>query len=101
MYILHVNVHVKPECVDAFVEATTENARNSLQEPGVARFDVLQQTDTPNRFRLVEVYRTPGGVPRHKETSHYAKWNQSVAGMMAEPRTKAIYENRFPGDESW
>jgi quinol monooxygenase YgiN len=87
MFIVHVQVHVKPEFVDAFHAATIENARNSVQEPGIARFDVVQQLDDPTRFVLVEVYRTPEDPAKHKETAHYKKWAETVAPMMAEPRS--------------
>jgi len=101
MFIVHVFVHVKPECVAAFEEATTENARNSIQEPGIARFDVIQQLDDPNRFVLVEAYRTEAEAGRHKEMAHYAKWRDTVAEMMAEPRSSVKYDNVFPDDEEW
>lgn len=101
MYIVHVHVHVKPECVLGFIEATLANARNSVQEPGVARFDVVQQMDDPTRFVLVEVYRTPDDANKHKETAHYQTWRDTVAGMMAEPRTSARYANVFPDDAGW
>lgn len=101
MFIVHVHVHVKPEYVDAFCEATLENARNSVQEPGIARFDVVQQLDDPTRFVLVEVYRTPDDPVRHKETTHYHTWRDTVAEMMAEPRTSAKYANVYPDDEGW
>jgi len=92
MLIVHVNVHVKPECVEAFRRASIENARNSVQEPGVERFDVIQQADDPTRFVLVEVYRTPDAPARHKETAHYKAWRDAVADMMAEPRSSVKYE---------
>ncbi|MBL8234445.1 MAG: antibiotic biosynthesis monooxygenase [Bryobacterales bacterium] len=101
MLIVHVHVHVKPECVDAFREATIENARNSVQEPGIARFDVVQQADDPSRFVLVEVYRTTEAPTAHKETKHYQVWRDTVADMMAEPRTSAKYSNVFPDDSGW
>ncbi len=101
MYIVHVHIHVKPEFIEAFKEATLENARNSLQEPGVARFDVLQQADDPTRFVLVEVYRTPEDPAKHKETAHYNKWRQVAEPMMAEPRTRVMYVNTFPDDAGW
>ena len=101
MRVVHVHVHVKPECVGAFREATAENARNSVQEPGIARFDVVQQTDDPTRFVLVEVYRTPDDPAKHKETAHYKKWRETVEDMMAEPRTSVKYANVFPDDQSW
>ncbi len=101
MLIVQVHVHVKPEFIDAFKQASIENARNSVQEPGIARFDVLQEADDPARFVLVEVYRTAGAPAAHKETEHYAAWRDGVAGMMAEPRTSAKYTNVFPGEEGW
>lgn len=101
MFIVHVHVHVKPESVAAFQEATLENARNSVQEPGIARFDVLQKLDDPTRFVLVEVYRTPEDPARHKETAHYQIWRETVAEMMAEPRHSLKYANLFPDDEGW
>ena len=101
MFIVHVFVHVKPDKIDAFKEASLENARNSIQEPGIARFDLLQQRDDPTRFVLVEVYRTPEDPAHHKETAHYAKWRDTVADMMAEPRTSVKYTNVFPDDKNW
>ena len=101
MFVVHVHVHVKPEFVEAFREATLENARNSVQESGIARFDVMQQLDDPTSFVLVEVYRTPDDPARHKETAHYQTWRDTVAEMMAEPRSSTKYENCFPDDEGW
>jgi quinol monooxygenase YgiN len=101
MLIVHVFVHVKPNQVEAFRTATLENAINSIQEPGIARFDVIQQQDEPTRFVLVEVYRTSEDPGRHKETSHYQKWRDTVAEMMAEPRTSVKYTNVFPDDQGW
>jgi autoinducer 2-degrading protein len=101
MFIVHIHVHVKSEFVDAFRDATLENARNSVQEPGIGRFDVIQQSDDPSRFVLVEVYRTADDPARHKETAHYQAWRETVAGMMAEPRTSVKYANIFPDDEGW
>jgi quinol monooxygenase YgiN len=101
MLIVHVHVHVKPEFVDAFRQATLENARHSVQEPGIARFDAIQQMDDPTRFILVEVYRTPEDPARHKDTAHYQKWRDTVEGMMAEPRYSVKYANVFPDDAGW
>jgi (4S)-4-hydroxy-5-phosphonooxypentane-2,3-dione isomerase len=101
MFIAHVHIHVKPELVDAFIAASLDNARNSVQEPGVARFDVVQQADDPTRFVLVEVYRTPEANAQHKETAHYALWRDTVAEMMAEPRYAVKYSNCFPGEDGW
>jgi quinol monooxygenase YgiN len=101
MLIVHVHVHVKPESVTAFREATLENARHSVQEPGIARFDVVQQQDDPTRFVLIEVYRTVEAAAAHKETAHYAKWRDAVAPMMAEPRNSVKYNAVFPDPQGW
>ncbi|NDJ75344.1 MAG: antibiotic biosynthesis monooxygenase [Chloroflexi bacterium] len=101
MYIVHVFCHVKPEHVAAFKAACLDNARSSVQEPGVARFDVIQQEDDPTRFVLVEVYRTPNDPAAHKETTHYATWAETTADMFVEPRSKLIYSNVFPDDNGW
>jgi len=101
MYIVHIQVHVKLDQIEAFKAATLENARNSLQEPGVARFDVIQQADDPTRFVLVEVYRTADDPARHKETAHYNRWREIAESMLAEPRTRTIYANVFPDEEDW
>ena len=102
MYIVHVFVHVKPEFVDEFKAASLDNASNSVREPGVARFDVVQQQDDPTRFVLLEVYRNGDQAPAaHKETAHYARWRDTVADMMAEPRYAVKYDNIFPDDKGW
>jgi len=101
MLIVHVHVQVKPECLEAFRAASLENARQSVLEPGIARFDVVQQADDPARFVLVEVYRTAEAPAQHKETAHYAKWRDTVAPMMAEPRRSVKYQNVFPVDAGW
>jgi len=96
MLVVHVHVRVKPEFIVAFQEASVENARLSVQEPGIARFDVIQQADDPSRFVLVEVYRTPEAPARHKDTAHYQLWRDTVAAMMAEPRSSVKYNAVFP-----
>ena len=101
MLIVHVFVHVKPESADAFIAATLENARNSIREPGVVRFDVVQQEDDPTRFLLIEIYRTPADPARHKETAHYETWRDAVEPMMAEPRRSVKYRALFPGTDVW
>jgi (4S)-4-hydroxy-5-phosphonooxypentane-2,3-dione isomerase len=101
MLIVHVHVHVKREFIEAFRKATVENARNSVREAGVARFDVIQRSDDPERFVLVEVYRTPDAPAQHKETVHYKAWRDTVEPMMAEPRSSVKYANVFPADEGW
>lgn len=101
MFIVHVFVHVKSDCIEAFKRATLDNARNSVVEPGIARFDVVQQADDSARFVLVEVYRQPDDAAAHKETAHYARWRDAVADMMAEPRSSIKYANVFPGETGW
>jgi quinol monooxygenase YgiN len=101
MLIVHVFVHVLEDQVGAFKAATIENAQNSVQEPGIARFDVIQNLDDPTRFVLVEVYRTAEDPARHKETAHYLKWRDTVAPMMAEPRSAVKYSNVFPDENGW
>jgi (4S)-4-hydroxy-5-phosphonooxypentane-2,3-dione isomerase len=101
MLIVLVHIHVKPEYLDAFTAASLENARNSVQEAGIARFDVAQQKDDPCRITLIEVYRTEDAPAKHRETAHYAKWRDTVANMMVEPRTKIEYQNLFPDDSGW
>ncbi len=101
MLIVHVHTRVRPEFIEAFQEATAENARCSVKEPGVARFDVIQQADDPSRFVLVEVYRSLEATAAHKDTAHYQAWRSKVAGMMAEPRASVKYVNVFPEDEGW
>jgi quinol monooxygenase YgiN len=101
MLVVHVHVHVKPEWVETFKQATLANARASLKEPGVARFDVVQQQDDPTRFVLVEVYRDANAADTHKETRHYPVWRDAVAPMMAEPRHSVKFNNLFPDDKNW
>jgi quinol monooxygenase YgiN len=101
MHIVEVHVRVKPEFVEDFRWASLENASKSIKEPGIARFDVMQQADDPTRFVLVEIYRTPEDPARHKETSHYQNWRDKVENMMAEPRKSVKYTNIFPTDKEW
>lgn len=101
MYVVLVNVIVKAEAIDDFRQATCENAEASLQEPGIVRFDVLQQQEQPTRFVLVEGYRTSEAALLHKETRHYQKWRDRVAEMMAEPRTSTKFNSCYPPDSEW
>jgi quinol monooxygenase YgiN len=101
MLIVHVHIHVKPEFIEAFREATIENARHSVREAGIARFDVAQQRDDPAWFVLVEAYRDDLAPAAHKETAHYAKWRDAVAPMMAEARQSVKFSNIYPGDPEW
>jgi quinol monooxygenase YgiN len=101
MHILHVNIHVKPDCLDEFRAATIENASHSVQEPGCARFDVIEQADDPTRFMLVEIYRDEQALAAHRESPHYRAWVERATDMLAEPRTRIFYRNVYPGDDSF
>lgn len=101
MLVVHVHIKVKPELVEAFKEATLANARESLKEPGIARFDVVQQSDDPTKFVLVEAYRSPAATTAHKATAHYAAWRDKMESLMAEPRYSVKYSNVFPSDNGW
>lgn len=101
MVILKVDIQIKPECVDAFIAATKENARNSALEPGVARFDFVQDNADASHFVLWEVYRDEAAIPAHKETAHFNTWVTTVADMFQQPRTRAFFHNVFPCDEKW
>jgi (4S)-4-hydroxy-5-phosphonooxypentane-2,3-dione isomerase len=101
MLVVQVHVHVKAEAVEAFKQLTLANARASAKEPGIARFDVIQDLADPARFVLIEVYRDESAPAAHKQTAHYATWRDGVADMMAEPRTSARYSNVFPGEDGW
>ncbi len=101
LLVVFVHIQVKPEGVSAFAAASQENARHSLAEPGVARFDVIQQADDPTRFVLVEVYRDAAAAAAHKETAHYARWRDTVAALMAQPRSSVKYTSLYPPDAGW
>lgn len=96
MLVVHVHVKVKPECIEAFQAATLVNAKESIKEAGVARFDVAQQQEDPTRFVLVEAYRAPAAQAAHRETRHYQTWRDTVAPMMAEPRSSVKFNSIFP-----
>jgi quinol monooxygenase YgiN len=98
LIVVHVHCRVKAESIEAFEAATLANARASVKEPGVARFDVVKDVEDPTRFVLVEVYKTPDAPAAHKATAHYATWRDAVAPMMAEPRTSRRYVNLHPDD---
>ena len=101
MFIVHVSIQVKPGDIDDFIDATLANAKSSIQEQGIIRFDFLQESDRPDHFMLVEVYRTKEDPARHKDTDHYKRWKETVTDMMAVPRTKQIYKPIFPGEDEW
>jgi autoinducer 2-degrading protein len=101
MIIVHVHIHVLSEYIEAFKEATIENARNSVLEPGITRFDAIQQQDDPTRFILIEIYRTVEATIAHKQTAHYAKWRDAVQNMMAEPRSSVKFNTVYPDETAW
>src|SRR3954469_23683636 len=101
LVIVHVHVHVKTDAVETFRAAVLDNARHSVKEPGVVRFDVVQSVEDPTRFVLIEVYRSPQAQAAHKETAHYQRWRDAVAELMAEPRTSARYVDVFPDAQGW
>ncbi|MCP4644225.1 MAG: antibiotic biosynthesis monooxygenase [bacterium] len=101
MFIVHVDIHVKPDCLEPFLEVTLANARESVKEPGIARFDVMEDLQDPEHFVLVEVYRTEDDPAKHKQTAHYKTWRETVGGMMAEARSSVKLTNCFPDDAAW
>ena len=101
MQIVLVHVHVKPDFIEAFMQVTLENASHSVKESGIARFEVIQQSEDPTKFILVEVYKTAAAPAAHKETPHYKLWRDKVMQMMAEPRQGIKYTNIFPEDADW
>jgi quinol monooxygenase YgiN len=101
MLIVTVFIHVRESEIESFRRATVDNARESVREPGIARFDVLQQADDPSRFVLIEVYRDSQAPALHKATAHYQRWRDVVEPMMAELRSSAKFENVFPDDRGW
>jgi autoinducer 2-degrading protein len=98
MLIVHVDVHVVPDQVDAFLTATQANHEASLTEPGVLRFDVVQDVDDPAHVVLVEVYADDDAPAAHKDTAHYATWRDAVAPLMAQPRTSVKFRAVAPTD---
>jgi quinol monooxygenase YgiN len=101
LYIIHVQVHVKPDAIEALRAATLANAQASVKEPGILRFDFIQSREDPTRFVLVEVYKHPDDQAAHRETAHYLTWRDAVADLMAEPRSAARYVNVAPADADW
>ncbi len=103
MYVVSVEIHVKPENVETFMEATTDNHVNTRKEPGNLRFDVSRRVDDPNRFLLYEVYRDEAAFKAHQQTDHYFRWRETVADWMAEPRAGRKHASLHPVDsqEAW
>lgn len=101
MLIVQVSIQVKAGQEEAFIAATRANAQESVKEPGIARFDFLQSQQDPTHFQLVEVYRDAEAPARHKETPHYQLWRDTVADMMATPRSSVKFTNLFPEDVGW
>lgn len=101
MIIVHVYIHAKEEMINEFKEANIKNASSSVREPGILRFDVLQQEDDPSRFMLIEIYKNEKAIAAHKETLHYAEWLKVAEPMLAEPRSRIFYKNMFPDEKKW
>lgn len=101
MHVVIVNIHIKADKIDVFKNLTIENARNSLMEPGIIRFDFLQQSEDPSRFALVEVYRTPEDQLLHRETKHYQEWRNNVDYLQLEARVGTKYINVYPEESEW
>jgi (4S)-4-hydroxy-5-phosphonooxypentane-2,3-dione isomerase len=101
MLVVHVHIQVKREHVDAFLAETRRNATASLEEPGVRRFDVLQDEADDTHVVLTEVYLDQAAADAHKQTTHYARWQDAVAAMMSEPRTRTRFTSVFPGEDGW
>jgi (4S)-4-hydroxy-5-phosphonooxypentane-2,3-dione isomerase len=101
MYIVHVSIHVKADKLEEFKAVSLDNAQHSIQEPGVARFDVIQEADRPTHFLLVEVYRSQEAAADHKKTAHYERWRVAVEPLLSEPRTRVLYRNVFPDERGW
>ena len=101
MLIVHVMVKVKPDKIEEFKAITVKNASNSIREPGIIRFDCIQNQEDPASFVLSEVYKSPEAVAAHKQTAHYAEWCETVKDMMAEPRYSIKYDNVFPEERNW
>lgn len=101
MNIVHVHVNVKPEFIEEFKQATIENAKKSIQEQGIARFDFIQDTEDPAHFILIEAYKSEDAPGKHKNTVHYQIWRDAVQKMMAEPRKSVRFINLFPSDKDW
>ncbi len=101
LLIVHVDIAVLPDHLDAFLAATALNATASRQEPGIVRFDVLADRVDPGHVVLVEIYVDEAAAAAHKETAHYATWRDTVAPMMARPRVGVRYVKISPGDDGW
>jgi (4S)-4-hydroxy-5-phosphonooxypentane-2,3-dione isomerase len=101
MLVAIINVHVKSDFIEGFKTASLDNASNSVKEPGVIRFDVYQQSDDPSRYTLVEIYKTDEDVTRHRETTHYVRWRDTVTAMMVEPRTRTTHRIVYPVESEW
>ncbi len=101
MLVVHVHIRVKPEDVEGFKKITIKNARNSLKEPGIIRFDMIQKEDDPAYFVLSEVYKDVEATTKHKETPHYAEWRAAAESMMTEQRHSVRFKDIFPEEKYW
>lgn len=101
MIIVHVRTAVNPDSIDAFINATLKNAQNSINEPGVIRFDFIQQADSPSNFLLIEIFKNEDAAAKHKQTPHYIKWRDAVETMMSQPRNSIKYKAIYPEEKKW
>jgi quinol monooxygenase YgiN len=101
MFVIHVHAQIKPPYIKDFKAACIANAKESVKEEGIARFDIVQQQDDPTRFVLIEVYRNKDAPAKHKETLHYRDWRDKVLLMMAQPRKSSFFTNVYPDDKNW
>jgi autoinducer 2-degrading protein len=96
MFVTLVHCHVKPEAVDAFIDACVSNHEGSTREPGNVRFDVIQLAEDPTRFVLYEWYADEAAATAHKDTPHYHAWRAATADMFEEPRYGVRYVGLAP-----
>jgi autoinducer 2-degrading protein len=101
LLIVHVDIAVVPESLDAFLQATEANASASREEPGILRFDLLTDRADPAHHVLVEIYRDDAAVAAHRETAHYEIWRDTVEPMMARQRVRTSFVNASPDDDDW
>ncbi len=98
MIVTCVYIRVKPENLNSFIDATTENHKGSVREEGNLRFDLVQKADDPYSFMIYEAYESETAAAEHKKTAHYLKWREEVEEYMAEPRHGVRYNIIEPND---
>ncbi len=101
MYVITVQLKVKPDRIDQFLQLTLDNATKARKEPGCVRFDVLRSEKEPDRFLFYEVYRSPEDHKAHQQTAHYFAWRDNVGDLLAEPRVGSRFLNVSPADSEW